>query len=564
MRIHPGGFRTIFARLLMGMLSLVLVIVGPLAYYAMQTYRQTLEDHYHEEVDIVATSLASAAFEPTTSHRQPTVQGIVEEMTANSPVDLAFVLDGAGNYYAHTDTSLVGKRFLAGKHLEAFFDRSVPLDPGESDRFGVAHASISRERLDRELGSSQTAMAVIFVFSILVAAGLAVLFSSHTAQPIRSLTTAARTIASGNLNTSVETIRGPAEIQEMAHTFEEMRFSLQNHVSKLEASYRELDRKVHDISILYSVSEAMNAGDYSEGMLDKVLGEAVSGSAGRLGAVILRGDTEGKTRLVASRGIDIRSSADPHREMLESVALAAMEEQGPSIGEFADAGLSRPSGPGTLHVFGVPLLVRTDVAGALVVARDKGAPGNEDAALVVALASHAARCVERAQLYAASITDGLTGLYVSRYFRLRLKEELRTAARYGRSLSMCMVDIDFFKKVNDTYGHQAGDDVLRVVAQCLMEAVREDIDIAARYGGEEFGLILPETDKEGAKVFAERLREFVGEQKVENDAQVIQVTISIGVATSPEDGVEPEALVEKADAALYQAKRDGRNRVVTA
>jgi diguanylate cyclase (GGDEF)-like protein len=217
--------------------------------------------------------------------------------------------------------------------------------------------------------------------------------------------------------------------------------------------------------------------------------------------------------------------------------------------------------PGQQYVSGFPLHLQAEAGGAMVVARSQEPFASEDDDLLEALASQAARCVERAQLYTAAITDGLTGLYVSRYFRHRLKEELRTAERYRRKLSVVMVDIDFFKKVNDTYGHQAGDDVLRVVARCLQDTVREGIDIAARYGGEEFALILPETNLEGAGALAERLRRLIEKQRVHVGGDIIQVTTSCGVATSPDHGNLPETLVERADQALYRAKENGRNRV---
>jgi len=564
MKLRAFGFQTIFARLLLGVVALLLLVLGPLAYYSIEAHRKSLEKHYKEEVRICAASLASALFDSAAARCQPTVQKQVVEVAARSSADVVFVVDASGQVYAHTDISLVGKPFSAGEHERFYFDEEVVIDTEGTPTYGFAHVSIARERLEGEMYSAQTAMAVVFALSLLVAVGLATLFSIHTSRPIRALTLAARTIASGNLDSGIGVIGGPTEIREMAGTFEEMRLSLKENMERLEKSYRELDRKVRDLSILYGISETMNAGDYSEGMLDNILGEALAGLSARLGAVMLRTESEGKTRLVASRGIDPRGENDAHRKLLEAVAFIAMEKEGAAVRQFNDPEPSRPDGGGPLHVLAVPLLVRTDVAGAFVIVRESEPLEKEDAEFIETLASHAARCVERAQLYAASITDGLTKLYVSRYFRMRLNEELRTAARYQRPLSLCMVDIDFFKKVNDNYGHQAGDQVLRVVARCLLDTVRDDVDIAARYGGEEFAIILPETSKEGGQALAERLRLLIERQEIDVGDQAIGVTVSVGVSASPEDGVRPEALVEKADAALYEAKRTGRNRVIVA
>jgi two-component system cell cycle response regulator len=126
-----------------------------------------------------------------------------------------------------------------------------------------------------------------------------------------------------------------------------------------------------------------------------------------------------------------------------------------------------------------------------------------------------------------------------------------------------MTDIDHFKTVNDTYGHPAGDVVLRGVAQMLREQAR-DTDVVARYGGEEFAVVMPETDLGGAQVIAERLREAVAARIFHTEVGPVRVTLSVGLAASPQDGTEMDALVQLADQCLFQAKRAGRNQVVTA
>ncbi len=166
------------------------------------------------------------------------------------------------------------------------------------------------------------------------------------------------------------------------------------------------------------------------------------------------------------------------------------------------------------------------------------------------------------KLEAMSITDGLTGLYNHRYFYKRFAEELERAKRYDRRLSLVMADIDNFKHYNDTHGHQKGDVVLKGVAECIKNTLRVN-DVPARYGGEEFAIILPETAKDTAVKVAERIRmevekkDFQGEEKQPGGS----LTISIGVATFPDDGTTVDELVKKADEALYRAKRKGRNRV---
>lgn len=161
----------------------------------------------------------------------------------------------------------------------------------------------------------------------------------------------------------------------------------------------------------------------------------------------------------------------------------------------------------------------------------------------------------REKLHQLSVTDGMTGAFNYRYFMENLEREVARSKRWKRSLSLVMIDIDNFKKFNDTYGHQQGDLVLRTVTRILQEGVRAS-DIVARYGGEELVVILPETDGRDGLVIAERLRQAVAEHHFPNE----QVTISIGVVSYPENGQEPDELVAAADAALYEAKRLGKNR----
>jgi len=157
----------------------------------------------------------------------------------------------------------------------------------------------------------------------------------------------------------------------------------------------------------------------------------------------------------------------------------------------------------------------------------------------------------------------MTELHNYRYFEMRLKEEVMRHSRTKQEVSLIILDIDFFKNYNDTLGHQAGDEVLRKLGVILKDTVREN-DIVARYGGEEFAVILPGVEPVGAMILADRIRENVDNNKFAN--QEIQpkgnLTISVGVATLPDQAKDAKDLIYKADTALYTAKRSGRNQVV--
>jgi diguanylate cyclase (GGDEF)-like protein len=181
------------------------------------------------------------------------------------------------------------------------------------------------------------------------------------------------------------------------------------------------------------------------------------------------------------------------------------------------------------------------------------------------LALQAAEALVRTRLYEhterLATIDGLTGLLNRRAFNAQLDARLREAQRYRKPLSLLLLDIDHFKKVNDTHGHPAGDAVLCGVAQVVKKQARET-DFVARYGGEEIALVLPETDSTGARAIAERVRTAVAHARHQTESGSLQVTLSIGVSTWPAS--EPETLLEDADKALYRAKQAGRNRVESA
>ncbi|MCE5204410.1 MAG: sensor domain-containing diguanylate cyclase [Actinomycetia bacterium] len=169
------------------------------------------------------------------------------------------------------------------------------------------------------------------------------------------------------------------------------------------------------------------------------------------------------------------------------------------------------------------------------------------------------------ELERLSVTDRLTELYNHGYFQQRLEEELGRAARFGHSLALIMLDLDDFKLFNDRFGHPKGDKVLQAISSIITQNLRE-IDVAARYGGEEFIIVLPETDVEGARAVAERIRASMQEYPfiVGEGLDPVTQTVSLGVAAYPVHGLNAARLVESADNAMYQAKRCGKNRVMIA
>lgn len=189
----------------------------------------------------------------------------------------------------------------------------------------------------------------------------------------------------------------------------------------------------------------------------------------------------------------------------------------------------------------------------------------EDAEILEIISNQAYVVIENARLYREisriSVTDGLTGIYNRRYLMDALEREFSRASRHKEAFSLIMVDIDHFKKVNDTYGHQTGDVVLKETARILNDALRKS-DTIGRYGGEEFCIILPETTLEGARAVAENLRALVEAHVFHSGDTSLRATASLGVSSFPVEGITSSAdLLKRADEALYRAKEGGRNRV---
>ncbi len=223
----------------------------------------------------------------------------------------------------------------------------------------------------------------------------------------------------------------------------------------------------------------------------------------------------------------------------------------------------------------IPIVLHDQMVGSLFLraARRRGGFNTREVSFFEIVASAAANALERAHLFESiqranerlerlAITDGLTGLHNHRYFRERLDEEFQRAKRYGTPLSCLIMDVDNFKKINDTFGHLQGDSVLKELSRITAQGIRTT-DIAARYGGEELVVIMPQTGRSGAEAQAERLRVTIARNAFGGLPQGHSVTVSIGVAAYDSATMaDCEAMIGAADAALYTAKRNGKNQVV--
>jgi diguanylate cyclase (GGDEF)-like protein len=208
--------------------------------------------------------------------------------------------------------------------------------------------------------------------------------------------------------------------------------------------------------------------------------------------------------------------------------------------------------------------IRLDIRGKSFSLMAKGVISKEDEEKFRILTQQLILGLKRARFYHGlqelSITDSLTQTLSRRYFLERFEDEIRRCQDFNLKFSFLMVDIDHFKKCNDSYGHLVGDAVIKEIARTIKQNIRQ-IDLLGRYGGEEFSVLLTETDRQGAFFAAERIRKNIEENQIEAYDERLALTVSIGISCFPEDAKTSQGLIDKSDCALYHAKQTGRNRI---
>lgn len=390
-------------------------------------------------------------------------------------------------------------------------------------------------------------MGVFLAVLLLLAVAFALLTSRGLQDQVRSFLQAARRLGQGDFSSPIE-IHGRDEFAALGAEFNHMSQQLEARLEDLAQERRRLRESLLRIGELFASNLDRQA------LLDlalKTAVDAVSAGCGRLSS---------------------RSDAD--EPLFETVRLGSLGDFEAAVLE-AEArtlrtGLLSEISHGDLHVAAIALVPREPGArahGVLTVARRGDDFTDDDRELLKSLAGQATVALQNVDFHILvsrqAVTDPLTGLANHGRFQDLLSTEVEQVRRYGHPLSLILLDIDNFKLVNDTHGHQQGDQVLKAVARVLRDTSRE-ADVPARYGGEEMALILPHTDLEGAYAIAERARIAIEELRVpmvEGEGD-LQVTASLGVATLTQG--EKDTLIGETDAALYEAKRSGKNRTVRA
>ena len=448
---------------------------------------------------------------------------------------------------------VAGSRTLPANVVRAAFTRSTQdswisgfTPPSTGQPFGVVILLPAAE------GPGVLLDAVLIVLlAVALAVGIAVLSARATTRPLEELGDAAARIASGDLSTSIE-VTSKDEVGRLATAFNLMTDELRSYVGQLEASRDELQAG------LARLGDTLSSTHDLDRILNVVLESAVASTRASSGMVLLLTPSRDELVMAASKGLDdVRHDLRVH--VGEGIS-GRVAQSGDAAKGLLEAGTV--SGLDGAAVIAVPLKSNGTVIGVLdLFAADEF--DDSDLATIRTFANQATVAVDNVLLHEEaqrlSITDGLTGLWNYRYFTMTVAKEIERAARFSRPLGLLMLDLDHFKAVNDSFGHQRGDAVLIELAGRIRSEVR-DVDTVARYGGEEIVIVLPETDADGVAQLADRVCAAV-RRKPFGDSGVppVHLTVSAGGAVFPTHGLSASVLLARADQALYDAKHAGRD-----
>jgi diguanylate cyclase (GGDEF)-like protein len=485
------------------------------------------------------------------------------ELSVTSADDYARLL---GRVTGYEVLLMQGGRPVAGT-LEGDPDRAVPMS-GETEVDGNAYRVTGIERRafdggtlgvrvlipesDMQTAVSENTLGILLILLAFLVCALA--FALTAARSLGSQTTrlldAAKHIGKGDFSVEVPA-EGNDEFAALGREFNSMARQLEARLEELQLERARLQETVR------RVGESLGKGLDRDAMLGIVVQTAVDGVGAECGRVVMRHGANG-TLSEAARAGDVSS----YMSAVTAAEAAALEAGEAAETQIAGANaLARP----------LPAPEPQDgLLGVISIARPGRPFTDRQRELFAYLTNQAAISIENVDLHETiqrqAVTDELTGLFNHRRFQEVMTAEVERTRRFGQELGLIMLDIDNFKRVNDTYGHLQGDLVLKEVARVLRESSRE-IDEPARYGGEEMAVALPQTGLQGAYEFAERVRQRIESLQLPllEGEGTLRVTASFGAASLPHSAkVDKDALVAAADAALYRAKRSGKNRTVKA
>ncbi|HWC13562.1 MAG TPA: diguanylate cyclase [Actinomycetota bacterium] len=479
----------------------------------------------------------------------------------------------------HSDVELsvvLDERIVA---TTAALVRTVPVDLSFDEQFEVDVAGSGRAEAERLPGdmaliattptapidavSRQLVIQMLAVLTIAIVAmtALAAYLSRLLTRELEELSEGARAIAEGRFDMPIP-VRSKDEVGQLAVAFNDMRDKLSSSYSQLSSSRDQLQRAIR------RVGETLRSTHDMKQMLESILNTTADAVGADAACLWMFSPTRDELHpsYTAGLAVGVEGAVRVGEGVVGFVAERAVSVLLPSRGG-PEPSRNEPRFPVAIAA---PFYADDRIIAILATYRrdeyHRFTP--EDMETVEFLAKQGGIAVENVRLHEEaqrlSLTDGLTGIWNRRFFQMQFRQVLATGTRFERPFSILMLDLDRFKALNDTHGHQRGDAILIEFSQRVKHTLRE-VDTFARYGGEEFIALLPETDEEGAAITAEKIREAILSQPFGSlGDEPVDVTVSIGVSSYPRHGSTFHDLVETADRALYRAKEQGRNQVCVA
>jgi diguanylate cyclase (GGDEF)-like protein len=514
-------------------------------------------------IGYVAVSVTTANAYASEVHR---VTGLDARVVLGNRVAASTLPEG-GAVAVRSGDARIGGRDYRGR----FAHVGDPFEP--SLRIGVFE---DRTRLASSIADRRLLIgAILGAFLLLALLSSAVVVRALQRQ-VATFLEAARRLAHGDFSRPVP-IEGGDEFAQLGREFNAMSGQLAVKIEEVQRKRGELEETIR------RVGEAFAAGLDTQEMVNIAVLTAVEACQADAGRAVPLDIRRMKSARVGTETPELEAALESAERYAFEIHLDDSEDWLAMLDSTGDGDSEAPVrerrpvriAEGNYFAMAVPLMARlaagraVEQVGVVSIAREGRDFDDGEYDLFAYLAGQASVSIENVDLHETvrkqAVTDELTGLYNLRHFHDSLDAELERQRRFGTEVGLVMLDIDDFKQVNDTYGHQQGDLVLIEVARALRNLSR-DIDEPARYGGEEMAVILPQTDVAGAEVQAERMRSAVAELQIErlDGGGRLSVTASFGVASLPYNAHDKAGLIAEADAALYRAKRAGKNRVARA
>jgi len=423
----------------------------------------------------------------------------------------------------------------------------APIYNSAKEAVAILRMDVSADTIREEMSQIREIILYSCIFFLALALMVSSAYARRLTRPIDEVVKVAEEIAGGDYDHRIEVTK-KNEMGLLATTMNTMAESLRKNFDKVSTLNRMADVLSSTLNLRLKMANILLATLDLGTALEMSLNLALQVTKSSKGAIFLIRDEEQSLELGTSQGIeDIRLVGGECLVGDRKLNTVLEKDLDAQIKEWLDiTGCTR-------YFF---LKIRDNLSGVFLLS-----PEVEDEAFLNTLMAEISFGIENARLFRDATTDSTTGLYMKRYFQIQLDTETKRAQMYERGLSLLILDIDGFKKINDTYGHQFGDLVLIEIAKIITGSVR-DSDMVARYGGDEIVIILPDSSKENARMVADRILLAVEHHEFPYENKNVQITVSIGIShMTAEDPISSEQLLRLADSALYKAKEAGKNTI---